>query len=80
MTYRVELGGFEDYGEMKFDSFHKAHTALTQRYAYLNPSRKKLRELWKQVYGIKIIIENERWCAVEFDTEEDYTIFLLRWS
>lgn len=80
MTYRVELGGFEEYEDMVNSTFHKAHTALVKKYAYLNPSRKKLRELWKQVYGVKIIIENDRWAAAEFNSEENYTIFLLRWS
>ena len=80
MVYRVTIGGFEDYGAMYFDPFQKAHTALVQKYAYLNPSRKKLRELWKQIYNITVIIESDRWCAAEFESEKDYVAFILKWS
>lgn len=80
MGYRVDIG----IGSQFFNTFLSAHESLVKKYAYLNPSRKKLRELWEQVYGVIIVIDTEspyhHWKVAEFDNEQDYLAFVLKWA
>ena len=80
MTYRVDIGVDPDESVAK--AFQHAHESLLRRYEYLDPNLKKLRELWKQVYGVKIIIHptTHRWCGAVFNSEQDYVAFMLRWA
>lgn len=80
MGYRVDIG----LGSQDFGTFLNAHDALAKKYAYLNPTRKKLKELWEQVYGVTIIINKEspyhHWQAAEFNNEQEYFAFVLKWT
>lgn len=80
MTHRVSI----ELDAPDTNTFQQAHFALMEQYRHLPPDRKKLRELWKKVYNVTIILDHEapygRWCAAEFDSEQDYLAFVLRWS
>jgi len=39
-----------------------------------------LQKLWQQEYGIRIIVGNCRFEKLDFATQQDATLFLLRWS
>jgi hypothetical protein len=84
MAYRLNIDLTSDYVSEHAHAFQSAHNALAAKYAYLSPSRKKLKELWKQVYGVTIIIDRSdsfgRWVAVEFESEKDAFAFILKWS
>lgn len=78
MAYRIELSY-----SAKDNYFSHAHRALMKKYAYLNPSNKKIRELWQQVYKVKVIINEDQfyqWTALEFENEQDYLVFVLKWA
>ena len=84
MAYIINIDFTSDYVSEHADTFQRAHNALATKYAYLSPSRKKLRELWQQVYGATIIVDQSdafgRWVGVKFDSEKDAFAFILRWS
>lgn len=81
------MGYFVEFEWSKSDisgALNNAHQALLKKYAYLNPSLKKIGELWEQVYKVKVIVDkergNHRWCGFVFASEQDYLAFVLRWS
>lgn len=80
MGYRVNLGGFEDYESPTYQAFSRAHADLAKKYDRVH--RGSLKDLWPTEYGgtviTKIINGYERWVGVEFDSEEDYFLFLLK--
>lgn len=57
--------------------FRKAHWALIDKYGRPGGDSIVMRHWWSNEYNITIIGD---WFAVEFASDQDLTLFLLRWS
>lgn len=72
-----------DIGDIP-DAFKRAHSALIDRRGmpYANDHPEVLMQWWQEEYRAKILPDTSwsRWGQLEFESEEDYTMFLLRWS
>lgn len=78
MGHRVDIS----IGDPGTEAFQKSH--VVGRYKHTNLDRKKLCELWKQVYDVTIIFNKEDshcwWAETDFHSEQDYVAFMLRWA
>jgi hypothetical protein len=45
-----------------------------------NLKKEKLKQLWKTVYFVIIVEENEVWRTMQFENIHDKTMFLLKYS
>jgi hypothetical protein len=63
-------------------AFQNAHRALLVKHGRIpSPNHMTiLQKLWQQEYGIRIIVGNCRFEKLDFATQQDATLFLLRWS
>lgn len=84
MTYRVEINDC-------LTQFHRAHEALIEslggsqhltRTTMSGPySHWQVMELnWHKLYGANPVRENSSWKYLDFDSEQHYTLFILKWS
>jgi hypothetical protein len=37
------------------------------------------KDRFEQIHGVRVILENSRWTALEFSNEHDYLIAMLKW-
>ena len=64
--------------------FNNAHRALLDKYGYPDGDDhwQKMQHLWDQEYNVRLIADGN-WARVdrlEFKSDEDMTMFLLKWS
>jgi len=60
--------------------FYHAHMALVNGRKFPDNHWKEMVNLWEKEYGVKVISKNGRFYSLEFASEVDCTVFLLRWS
>lgn len=59
-------------------AFRQAHHALIEKYAMPGKADSiKQQHWWKAEYNVTILGD---WFAVEFPSDQDLTLFLLKWS
>jgi len=83
MTYRVEINDC-------LSQFHRAHEALIEslggshhlaRTSQRGHSYWKIMEHnWQKKYNATPVGENSNWYYLDFDSEQHYTLFILKWS
>jgi len=84
MTYRVEI-------KQCLDQYHRAHEALieglggSQHIATTTRRQgqshwKLMEHNWKLKYKAEPVGENGCWKYLDFDSEQQYTLFVLKWS
>jgi len=85
MTYRVEISTIQE-------QFSRAHVAmivdemggteqLTRTSIRTHQSHWKMMEHgWQKQYNIKPVMENGHWKYLDFENEQQYTLFVLKWS
>jgi hypothetical protein len=83
MTYRVEINDC-------LDQFHRAHEALIESLGgshHIVLGRGQginhwdlMEHNWKLKYFACPVGENGRWKYLDFESEQHYTMFILRWS
>jgi len=84
MTYRVEINDC-------LSQFHRAHEALIESLGgsqHLTRTTMKgphghwqIMELnWQKLYNATPVGENSSWKYLDFDSEQHYTLFILKWS
>ena len=84
MTYRVKINDC-------LTQFHRAHEALIESLGGLKHlvrttmsgpySHWQVKEHnWHKLYGAKPARENGVWKYLDFDSEQHYTLFILKWS
>ena len=83
MTYRVEINDC-------LSQFHRAHEALIEslggshhlaRQSQQGHSHWKIMEHnWQKKYNATPVGENSNWKYLDFETEQHYTLFILKWS
>lgn len=63
-------------------AFSNAHKALLDRRGnmILGDHWRQMIEWWQEEYNIKVIAGNSRFEQLEFATEQDYTMFMLKWA
>lgn len=65
-------------------AFVKANLALLQKYSqdFKNNDNKGilLEQLWLKEYGIELVKSYNQYSNLKFVSEEDRTVFLLKWS
>ena len=59
------------------DAFTHAHHALIAKYGRPGESNYTMQHWWKSEYNITILGD---WFAVEFASDQDLTMFLLKWA
>lgn len=37
------------------------------------------KDRFEQIHGVRVIVKNSRWHALEFPSEHDYTMAMLKW-
>jgi len=83
MPYKVDINQYLQDRNI----FHNAHDALI--FTYPNHNLEDIRQLWKNIYGVKIIYKTitsqacdpyQIWTAMEFESKEHYVLFVLEWS
>lgn len=35
--------------------------------------------MFEQTHGVRVIVKNSRWAALEFSSEQDYLMAMLKW-
>lgn len=88
MTYRVEIIEC-------LKQFHRAHEALINSLGGANHIARStaldlenrftnhweiIKHNWQKQYHATPVTENGHWKWLDFESEQQYTIFLLRWS
>ena len=43
------------------------------------PSMGQHKDAFEQTYGVQVIVDNSTWRALEFASEQDYTMAVLKW-
>lgn len=65
-------------------AFVKANLALLQKYSqdFKNNDNKDilLEQLWLKEYGIELVKSYNQYSNLKFVSEEDRTVFLIKWS
>lgn len=57
--------------ETKTDWFKRMNRRLVQSYGRKFPMMHIHKKNFEETYGVKVIVENSRWAAIEFDSEFD---------
>jgi hypothetical protein len=62
--------------------FKKMNTALVARYKRqgIIPSFSEHRKNFEQAYNVRVVVENNIWAALEFPSEKDAIISIMKWS
>ncbi len=62
--------------------FQKMNKTLVDSYKRrgIIPSILEHMKNFEQAYNVQVIVENERWSALEFSTEQDATLAILKWA
>lgn len=83
MTYRVEISDCL----IQFDCAHAALIESLGGAGHLVKTSisgqnhwQAMEHNWQKLYGAKPVRENGRWKYLDFDSEKQYTLFILRWS
>ena len=73
MTYRVKILDF-------LTAFNNAHKALIDK---RKPATRPIaQEQWQEEYGSTVITQPGwgQWQYIEFASQEDFTMFVMRWA
>ena len=83
MTYRVEINDC-------LSQFHRAHEAMIEslggsHHLARTSSRGQghwqiMKQGWQKRYNATPVGENSNWKYLDFDSEQHYTLFVLKWS
>lgn len=84
MTHRVELNNC-------LPQFHRAHEALIEslggshhlsRITMSGPQGhwQMMKQGWQRQYNATPVGENSSWKYLDFESEQHYTLFILKWS
>ena len=62
--------------------FKKMNTALVARYKQqgIIPSLGEHRKNFEQAYNVRVVVENNIWAALEFPSEKDAIVSMMKWS
>ena len=62
--------------------FKNMNTAVVDSYKRkgIIPNLGQHRDMFEQIYNVKIIVKNNTWAGVEFPSEQDYVAAVLKWS
>lgn len=44
------------------------------------PSMGQHKDVFERTYGVEIIVDNSKWQALEFPSEQDYLMAVLKWG
>ena len=73
MTYRVKILNF-------LTAFNNAHKELIAK--RMPENRPIAQEIWQEEYGSIVITQPGwgQWQYIEFASQEDFTMFVMRWA
>jgi hypothetical protein len=62
--------------------FKKMNTVLVARYKRqgIIPSLGEHRKNFEQTYNVRVVVENNIWAALEFPSEQDAIVSIMKWG